>query len=69
MSDITVIVNGTARQVPAPATAQRLLEHLALDPRGVVVEVNAHIVRRQQLDGTMLADGDRIEIVHFVGGG
>ena len=69
MSDLNVIVNGTPRRVPAPVTARQLLDHLALDPGGVVVEVNEHIIRRPQLEGTTLADGDRIEIVHFVGGG
>jgi thiamine biosynthesis protein ThiS len=69
MNELTVIVNGASRQVPAPATARRLLEHLELDPRGVVVEINQRIIRRPQLDDAHLAEGDRIEIVHFVGGG
>ncbi len=69
MSDLTVMINGERRQVPGPATAQSLLEHLGLDPRGVVVELNEEIVRRPQLGDTAIDDGDRIEVVHFVGGG
>ena len=57
------------RCAPGPATAHSLLEHLGLDPRGVVVELNEEIVRRPELDGTVIDDGDRIEVVHFVGGG
>jgi thiamine biosynthesis protein ThiS len=46
-----------------------LLRHLNLDPRTVVVELNRQIVRRPRLDDTTLAEGDAIELVHFVGGG
>ena len=52
MSDLTVMINGERRQVPGPATAQSLLEHLGLDPQGVVVELNEKIVRRPQLGNT-----------------
>jgi thiamine biosynthesis protein ThiS len=47
----------------------QLLEHLGLDPRTVVVELNREIVRRPRLGETGVADGDAIELVHFVGGG
>jgi thiamine biosynthesis protein ThiS len=46
-----------------------LLHHLSLDPRTVVVELNRNIVRRAQLEDTSLAEGDAVELVHFVGGG
>jgi thiazole synthase len=55
--------------VPAPATVADLLRQLDLDPRTVVVELNRQIVRRPRLDDTALADGDAVELVHFVGGG
>ena len=69
MSVLALTVNGEARQVPAPATVADLLHGLGLDPRAVVVELNRHIVRRQQVAETRLADGDVVELVHFVGGG
>ena len=69
MSDLSISVNGEARRVPAPASVADLLRHLKLDPRTVVVELNRHIVRRPQLADTALADGDAVELVHFVGGG
>jgi thiamine biosynthesis protein ThiS len=69
MSDLNVIVNGEERRVPGPATLLDLLAHLALDPRTVVVERNREIVRRPRLGDTALAEGDTIELVHFVGGG
>lgn len=69
MSELEIRVNGEPRKVPGPATAAGLLRHLGLDPRTVVVELNRKIVRRPQLDDTALADGDAVELVHFVGGG
>ena len=66
---LEIMVNGEPRQVPAPATLDDLLRQLGLDPRMVVVELNREIVRRPRLAGTALADGDAVELVHFVGGG
>jgi thiamine biosynthesis protein ThiS len=69
MSQLEIMVNGESRQVPGPASLADLLRHLGLDPRTVVVELNREIVRRPRLDETALADGDAVELVHFVGGG
>jgi len=69
MSELRVVVNGEERRVPGPATLLDLLAHLGLDPRTVVVERNREIVRRPRLGATALAEGDTIELVHFVGGG
>ncbi len=46
-----------------------LLADLGLDGRLVVVELNRQIVRRNEIEHVALEDGDRVEIVHFVGGG
>ena len=69
MSELAVTINGEVRRVPGPMTLLELLELLGLDPRTVVVERNREIVRRVRLGETMVADGDSIELVHFVGGG
>jgi thiamine biosynthesis protein ThiS len=69
MSELAVTINGETRRVPGPTTLLELLAHLGLDPRTVVVEQNREIVRRVRLGETMVADGDSIELVHFVGGG
>ncbi len=67
--EIEILVNGESHHLPGPATASDLLQHLGLDPRTVVVELNRKIVRRPQLGDAMLSDGDAVELVHFVGGG
>jgi thiamine biosynthesis protein ThiS len=67
--EMTVTLNGEARQLTAPLSLEGLLQQLGLDPRAVVVEHNRRIVRRAQLAETAVAQGDAIEVVHFVGGG
>jgi thiamine biosynthesis protein ThiS len=69
VSEIEIMINGEPRVVPGPTTVADLLRHLGLDPRTVVVELNRKIVRRPQLGDTPLAEGDAVELVHFVGGG
>lgn len=69
MSELEINVNGEPRRLPGPATAADLLRHLGLDPRTVVVELNRQIIRRPRLAETALANGDAVELVHFVGGG
>jgi thiamine biosynthesis protein ThiS len=69
MSQLTVVVNGEPRTIPAPASVADLLARLGLDPRMVVVELNREIIRRPRVGEVKLADGDTVELVHFVGGG
>jgi len=66
---ITIIVNGEERAIASDASLLDLLGDLELDPRTVVVELNREIVRRPALADTRLQSGDRVELVHFVGGG
>jgi sulfur carrier protein len=61
-------VNGEAREVAA-ATVAALVDELGLDRRKVAVERNLEIVPRSLHESAPLDDGDRIEIVQFVGGG
>lgn len=61
-------VNGERREVDA-FTILELVQALSLDPRKVAVERNLEIVPRSLHATTQLANGDRIEVVQFVGGG
>lgn len=67
--NLTLVLNGEERVVEAVRTVAELVAALGLDPRKVAVERNLEIVPRSAYDRTRLADGDRIEIVHFIGGG
>jgi thiamine biosynthesis protein ThiS len=68
-SDIQITVNGDARAVPAGTTVGELLVVLGLGGRRVAVERNKEVVPRAAHAATALADGDRLELVTFVGGG
>ena len=61
-------INGEEREAAA-SSVEALVTELGLDPRKVAVERNLEIVPRSTYEATALADGDRIEIVQFVGGG
>jgi sulfur carrier protein len=62
-------VNGEERAVEAVADVAGLVAALGLDSRKVAVERNLEIVPRSTYGATPVAEGDRIEIVHFIGGG
>ena len=66
---IRLTVNGEPRGFDGPLSVRLLLAALALDPRKVAVERNEEIVPRSTYAEAALADGDRLEIVHFIGGG
>jgi sulfur carrier protein len=69
VAPVHVEVNGEARELPEAATVRTLLEALGLGGTLVAVERNGEIVPRAQHATTPLADGDKLEVVHFVGGG
>jgi thiazole synthase len=62
-------INGEAREMGGAATVAELLTALSLDARKIAIELNREIVPRSAYAQTALSDGDRIEIVHFIGGG
>jgi sulfur carrier protein len=64
-----VTVNGEAIEVPEGMTVRGLIEHLKLTDGPVAVEKNGEVVPRAEHEGRAVADGDAIEVVHFVGGG
>jgi sulfur carrier protein len=64
-----LFVNGEERAFSEVSTIAALIASLALDPRKVAVERNLEIVPRSTYAHACVADGDRIEIVHFIGGG
>ncbi|MBV8911736.1 MAG: sulfur carrier protein ThiS [Acetobacteraceae bacterium] len=66
---VAISLNGEDRRVPAGTTVAGLLEQIGLDRRKVAVERNEEIVPRSIYATTSLAPGDKLEIVHFIGGG
>jgi len=68
-TSLTVSINGERRDLTGPLSVAALLDTLGLDMRKVAVERNMEIVPRSTYAATLLADGDELEIVHFIGGG
>ncbi len=67
---MAIILNGKDIELPKEVQSiSDLLCHYNLENRIVVVEVNQEITYKEQYDSTILSDKDRIEIIHFVGGG
>jgi thiamine biosynthesis protein ThiS len=66
---MNVTVNGRDRELPEGLSVAGLLRELELAPGTVVVERNRQIVDRARHDEVTLEEGDRLELVHFVGGG
>jgi thiamine biosynthesis protein ThiS len=66
---MTLQINGEPREFDSPLTLAGLVERLAMKADRLAIELNLNIVRRDQWSQTELKDGDRLEIVHFVGGG
>jgi len=64
-----VTINGEDRSLSGPVTVSELLHELGLDARKVALERNLEIVPRSAYADTVLGEGDRVEIVHFIGGG
>ncbi|MGH9941050.1 MAG: sulfur carrier protein ThiS [Pyrinomonadaceae bacterium] len=62
-------VNGEERELRDSLTLSELVAELALAPERLAVELNRQVVRRALWPETVLGEGDRVEIVHFVGGG
>jgi sulfur carrier protein len=66
---MNLMINGENRILATTETLAALVEQLGMKSDRVAIELNREIVPREQWSQTPLKDGDRLEIVHFVGGG
>ena len=64
-----ITVNGEEHAAQEGMTVEALVARLALRPERLAIELNGEVVRRADWPRTALGEGDRVEIVHFVGGG
>ena len=64
-----VLVNGESKEIQAAASVEDLVQHLSLTPARIAIELNREVIRRNDWAKIILKENDRIEIVHFVGGG
>jgi sulfur carrier protein len=66
---MTVTINGAPRTLPEGTTVAALVAELGFGEKKVAVEVNRELVVKREWDAAVLKDGDRVELVTFVGGG
>jgi thiazole synthase len=66
---MNLIINGEDRRFDSALTISSLLDRLGMKPDRVAVELNRELVPRERWTATPLTDDDKLEIVHFVGGG
>lgn len=64
-----IFLNGESHQIDDGTSIEALVASLADDPRGIAIERNLEIVPKAEHSSTFLQDGDRLEVVQFVGGG
>lgn len=66
---MTVTINGEIKELESSVSLDRLLELFSLPHQRVAVELNRQVIRRKDWSETVVKDLDKIEVVHFVGGG
>lgn len=67
---MNIVINGNETHIAdSPIAVSDLIASLGLNPQRLAVELNKRIIRRAEWDSTRISEGDRVEIVHFVGGG
>lgn len=66
---MNIVLNGEEMSIEDGLTLKALVERLAEDPRGIAIERNLEIVPKGEHGSTILQEGDRLEVVQFVGGG
>ncbi|MBK9164134.1 MAG: sulfur carrier protein ThiS [Acidobacteria bacterium] len=66
---VTIILNGEKKEIESEVTLDRLLDLFSLPRQRVAVELNKEVISRKDWKQTTVSSEDRIEVVHFVGGG
>jgi thiamine biosynthesis protein ThiS len=66
---VDITLNGETKRIDSEVTIDRLLDLFSLPRQRVAIELNRSVISRGEWPDTILNEGDKIEIVHFVGGG
>lgn len=64
-----VTINGETKVLPEKYNLTELLNHFGLPSERVAVELNREVVRKKDWETIKISDGDKLEVIHFVGGG
>ncbi|MGI8467173.1 MAG: sulfur carrier protein ThiS [Pyrinomonadaceae bacterium] len=66
---MNVIINGETKEISASVNLGELLKLLSLPSERIAIELNRRVVRKKDWETIQVGDGDRLEVIHFVGGG
>ncbi len=69
MSNIIITVNSNEIELEFPISITTLIQELQIDPKKIAIEKDLEIINHDDFDSTILNNGCKIEIVHFIGGG
>lgn len=64
-----IFINGESKEIPGEIRLSELLSLFKLPTQRIAIELNREVVRRQEWENISVRDADRIEVIHFVGGG
>ena len=64
-----ILINGETKEIQSEVNLSDLLKHFSLPSERIAIELNKEVVRRKDWETIRVKDADKIEIVHFVGGG
>ncbi|MFH0889328.1 MAG: sulfur carrier protein ThiS [Planctomycetota bacterium] len=64
-----IFINGALKEIAGGLTVKKLLDTLKLNSEAIAVELNLEVVSKKEYDAKYLKEGDKIEIISFVGGG
>mgnify|MGYP001358710119 CR=1 FL=1 len=66
---IKINLNGRGLSVPAGTSVYKVLKKIKVQPKKVAIELNRKIINRKKINNILLKNNDKLEIVHFIGGG
>ena len=64
-----VLINGEIKEISGELNLSDLLKHFSLPSERIAIELNKEVVRKKDWENIKIADGDKLEVIHFVGGG
>ncbi len=64
-----VIINGKTKEISDELNLSELLKHFSLPEQRIAIELNKQVVRKKDWGNILINDGDKLEVIHFVGGG
>lgn len=66
---MNILINGETKEISSELNLNELLKHFSLPTERVAVELNREVVRKKDWENVKIAEGDKLEVIHFVGGG